>query len=382
MAHRDFPVGCGTHPPVQEKGKGIMVEADEDRCLGDDEDEAEDVNPVPENFEFGSGSGAGGASEPRDFPSQHPQMDTAPQAINVSNPAVAVEVDAIVEEAAVDVNEGDEWVEEDDGLVDWAEDDTGLSDWAEDDTLAKNHEEHLEIQCTQGGDSIPSDWENLADEEAENEKEITDEDLRLMQELEQEMILDGLLDNDDLLGEEMLAGETEGLIDDEDSQERTISECVVPISHPRKEIPATSQSPSSKRVRSPSRERRTTRRSSRIARSGNDGPESALAGPIGGNEATNTSNIEIKKASIPQSPKLFTNASRKLKLFGPKVSPKKKSAPPVVGPLGAGSSRSDNGIPHQEAEPINNNEDKKKEVKAMKPKLGAEESRISPEPPT
>jgi hypothetical protein len=77
-----------------------------------------------------------------------------------------------------------------------------------------------------------------------------------MKELEKEMILDGFLDNDDLLREEMLAGEIEGLIIDDDSQEMTISEQDVPISHRIEEIPATSQSPSNKRNRSPSRERK------------------------------------------------------------------------------------------------------------------------------
>ncbi|KAG7610836.1 hypothetical protein ISN44_As05g029380 [Arabidopsis suecica] len=123
-------------------------------------------------------------------------------------------------------------------------------------TLARGSEQNLEIQCTQGGDSIPSDWENLVDEEVEHEKEITEEDFRLMKELEKEMILDGFLDNDDLLGEEMLAGEIESLIIDDDSQEMTISEQDVPISHRIEEIPATSQSPSNKRNRSPSRERK------------------------------------------------------------------------------------------------------------------------------
>ena len=120
----------------------------------------------------------------------------------------------------------------------------------------RGSEQNLEIQCTQGGDSIPSDWENLVDEEVEHEKEITEEDFRLMKELEKEMILDGFLDNDDLLREEMLAGEIEGLIIDDDSQEMTISEQDVPISHRIEEIPATSQSPSNKRNRSPSRERK------------------------------------------------------------------------------------------------------------------------------
>ncbi|CAE5959974.1 unnamed protein product [Arabidopsis arenosa] len=381
-AHRDFPAGCGSNLAAKEKGKGKMVDVAAHCVLGDDE-AIDAATPVPADFEFGSGSGtAAGANEVLDSSLPHPQEITTGQGKEFPASAGEVGRETMMEDAAEEVNEGEDWVDEDDGLADWAEDDTGLSDWTEDDTLARVPDEQLEIQCTQGGDSIPSDWENLVDEEADTEKEITEEDIRLMQELEKEMILDGLLDNDDLLGEELLAGDNDGMMDEEDSQERTLSEAVVPIVHSRVEVPATSQSPSSKRHRSPSRERSVTRRSSRSDGPAVGGPGSVVTGPVDQNGISEPKNSEPKKTVIPQSPKLFTAASRKLKLFGPKISPKKRSAPPVSGPLGEAPSRSVNNNPQQEAVSTMNNKDKKKEAKAKKPMIGEAESRISPDPPT
>lgn len=83
----------------------------------------------------------------------------------------------------------------------------------------------------------------------EPDRELTEEDFRLMQELENEMILDGLLENDDLLEDEMNEADQEGIVDEDESQERTISEQVIPISHRKEEAPVTSLSPSSKRLR-------------------------------------------------------------------------------------------------------------------------------------
>ncbi|KAG7552634.1 hypothetical protein ISN45_Aa06g032300 [Arabidopsis thaliana x Arabidopsis arenosa] len=99
MAHRDFPSGCGTHLAVKEKGKGKMVEAEEDRCLGDDDEDLEIANPVPVDFEFGSGSGVGDVGEPRAIEPTHPQADTTPQVNAATNPVGKVVVDTLLEEA-------------------------------------------------------------------------------------------------------------------------------------------------------------------------------------------------------------------------------------------------------------------------------------------
>lgn len=48
-----------------------------------------------------------------------------------------------------------------------------------------------------------SDWENLVDYVA-SDKEITEEDLRMMEDLEKEMILDGLWTEGYLLGEDFM----------------------------------------------------------------------------------------------------------------------------------------------------------------------------------
>jgi hypothetical protein len=75
-------------------------------------------------------------------------------------------------------------------------------------------------------------------------------------------------------------------------------------------------------------------------------------------------------------------ASRKLKLFGGKISPKKRSTPTVSRTHGAVPSNTDTNIPQNEVVTTKNNKNNKKDTKTLKLKDGVEESRISPEPPT
>lgn len=175
------------------------------------------------------------------------------------------------------------------------------------------------------------------------------------------MILDGLLENDDLLEDEIQEAEQDGFIDEDDSQERTISEQVIPISHQMDEAPVNSLSPSSKRLR----------RSNRLL-----GPEKFGAGPLAEEEATKPNKNDSKK-SVPRGPLAYTAASRKLKTFHTKSSPKKRSIPSASGL----PSNDDNNIPHYEVATSQNNKSKKSDTKALKPKDGVEESRISPDPP-
>lgn len=194
-----------------------------------------------------------------------------------------------------------------------------------------------------------------------------------MKELENEMILDGLLTSDDLLGEELMAAELEASNGGEVSQERTISEKVIPISHTAVVTPASSQSPTSKRMRSPSAEGK--RRSRRATRN--------LAGP--GGPINKVSMAEPKriegqknepKCSIPKVPKVSTGASKKLKNFHGRSSPMKKAGPSSGVPKEKKPSN-EKSVPQNEEE----NSKKSREVKKLKPKDGEVESRISPDPP-
>lgn len=141
--------------------------------------------------------------------------------------------------------------------ADEAAKDNGLSDWAIDEYPEDSFAEHMDFE-THGYEAVTSDWENLGDDELEIEKEITEEGFRLMKELENEMILDGLLETDDLLGEELMEAKQEDGDGEEASEERTMTEHVVPITHPSAPALASSQSPSSKRLRLPSGEGRSS----------------------------------------------------------------------------------------------------------------------------
>lgn len=242
---------------------------------------------------------------------------------------------------------------------------TQLSDWELEENRSKVSKEINEIQ---GIESIPSDWENLIDEEV-SDKEITEAEVRLMQELEKEMILDGLLENDDLLGYNMLAAGGS-----DDSKEETITEQAIPIVHRHTPIPASSQSPTSKRHRSPDGERRV-RRSRQLDP---NGPK-AGKGPSKKNLPLGPKIAEPKRIP-PKSPKVAAVVSRKMKAFQGKTSPKKKV--PFASSGRTGPSRQ---------ESIRNNIPLKEEVRPSllknsnnrnpKTKEGEEESQISPEPP-
>lgn len=184
------------------------------------------------------------------------------------------------------------------------------------------------------------------------------------------MILDRLLENDDLLGDELQAAEEdeEIYVDAEDSPKRTMSEHLTPISHPVIHLPATSQSPSSKRTRSPSVERR--RRSSRIT-----GPQKLVKSPPRQEGKASKSQAQPKKTDpkrLSQTTQWQRWLSRKLKPFAGKGSPKRRAVPLV----------NNTTIPHaEEATPAFTTIRKKKDTKATKPKKGVAEARISPDPP-
>ncbi|CAE6205144.1 unnamed protein product [Arabidopsis arenosa] len=328
---------------VKDKGKGKVVVAEDDQRDGAEDNENDDLNLIPADFEFGSGSGKDRPDEVNAKLPPLPSLDQNKMATPDTN--TPVEKDPVA-----DAMEGEEYA---------AEEENGLSDWAEEEEGAARESDV--IQCTQVGESIPSDWENLADEDMEPDRELTDEDFRLMQELENEMILDGLLENDDLLGEEMQDAEQEGIVDDD--EERTISEQVIPISHSAEEVPATSQSPTSKRIR----------RSSRLG-----GPKTDGAGPLSqfGQVGEKEPSKHEPKKTIPRSPSKCIAASRKLKPYQAKTSPKKRPTPAANGI----PSKGDN-IPQSEVATYVKNKGKRHEKKALKPNKGVEESRISPEPP-
>ncbi|CAL9230482.1 unnamed protein product, partial [Arabidopsis halleri] len=227
-----------------------MVKTDFEVAEDDEDLVQEKDSAAPKNFEVGSGSGEARVGVVLDLPI-------------TQAPPVGIQQTPATDNLPV-IKQGEQALDgmgEDDGLSDWADEENY---WEE-----ENQEERVadEANDNQAFDSVPSDWENLANEEVEEEvasdKEITEEDMRLMKELENEMILDGLLEGDDLLGEELMDVDQDVLLaNSEASPERTISEQVIPVSHPAVQIPATTQSPTSKRSRSPSKER--ARRSGRI----------------------------------------------------------------------------------------------------------------------
>ena len=204
----------------KDKGKGKLLEEDDDVMEGEHGVNLHDSITDPTKFDLGSGSGAGGEEEIAEPLLQLTQLEGVQQEVAEDEPRKAI----VTMEAEVDLDR-----------------ENGFSDWAEDEYPERDLCDITGIE-SQGLEAVPSDWENLVEEELamDSDKEITEEGLRLMQELENEMILDDLLENDDLLGDELL--------DMEDSSERTVTEQAAPISHPVVHLPATSQSPSSKRT--------------------------------------------------------------------------------------------------------------------------------------
>ncbi|CAE6229516.1 unnamed protein product [Arabidopsis arenosa] len=208
--------------PAKDKGKQKMTEVENDPMNRNEDDDMEITNLILMNSVLDLR-----LSDP--MKSYSTNLFPPPQAEKstpISFEATPHETElpvTMVDVTSQDIDGVPNWMEDDDGLADWVEDDNGLSDWAEEDNLDMIADENQVIQCTQGGDSIPSDWENLAEAYVELEKELTEEDFRLIKELENQMIFDGLLDNDDLLREEMMGGEPEGRIEADDSQESTIS---------------------------------------------------------------------------------------------------------------------------------------------------------------
>lgn len=190
-----------------------------------------------------------------------------------------------------------------------------FSDWAEEEPRPTLPVTLINLR---GTESIPSDWENLADNDMLSEKDITEEDIRLMKELENEMILDGLLTNDDLLGEELMDDDIEMNNGGEESHERTISEQAIPISHLYVVVLTSSQSPTSKRMRSPNGEEK--RRSRRMV-----SDPAGTGSPLSKHNKVEPKKIEgrksVSKRSIPNIPRASTGASKKLKPFQGKSSP-------------------------------------------------------------
>ncbi|CAL9242595.1 unnamed protein product [Arabidopsis halleri] len=204
----------------KDKGKGKMVETDYEVAEDDEDLVQEKDSAAPKNFEVGSSSGETRVGVVLDLPITQAPPVGIQQTLATDNLPVIEQGEQALDGMGVD-----------DGLSDWADEENY---WEE-----ENQEERVadEANDNQAFDSVPSDWENLANEEVEEEvasdKEITEEDMRLMKELENEMILDGLLEGDDLLGEELMdVDQDDFLANSEASPERTISEQVIPVSHP------------------------------------------------------------------------------------------------------------------------------------------------------
>lgn len=140
-----------------------------------------------------------------------------------------------------------------------------------DSTVASASKE-LEGDCPEFNPTSPvSDWEKLADPDKDHE--ITEEDLNFMKDFEREMILYGLLENDDLLGEELEVAGDEQDMAHEESIERTIYDLVSPVAHNSILLPASSQSPSSRRMVSPLKEQhKQHKKSKKISGLVKDGP--------------------------------------------------------------------------------------------------------------
>ncbi|XP_024004141.1 uncharacterized protein LOC112081595 [Eutrema salsugineum] len=160
------------------------------------------------------------------------------------------------------------------------------------DPLQENNTDAEEGKSVFGNESIPTDWEDRVDGQ-EDDTELTAEDLRILEECEKTMILEAMMEEDDLLGEELAEDERRANEAMVESLERTISEDVRPIVHVTSgAVPTSSQSPTSKRERSPPR------------------VQAAKAG---------------SKKKTPKSPKTQAAASKKLKVFQGKSSPKRKA---------------------------------------------------------
>ncbi|XP_024006074.1 uncharacterized protein LOC18011114 [Eutrema salsugineum] len=148
-----------------------------------------------------------------------------------------------------------------------------------------------------GTDSVPTDWEDRADG-MEEDIVLTEEDLRILDECERMMMTEEAMDEDDLLGEDHAAGESAV------SLERTISEVAVPVTHSSVVASVFSQSPTSKRTRSP--DHHHSRKSQKSS------PHIPKEKPS-------------QKKKISKSPKVSAAASKKLKPFQNKSPPKKRS---------------------------------------------------------
>lgn len=333
---------------LKNKGKEKLVDEEDAGQDGEEDDDLTRFNKAPTNFDVGCCSRTYREEEEVEHRLQLSQITKArPEEVAEETPAA--NMTAMVVDEAIE---------------------NGLSDWAEEEYPEKISDELNEHKLL-GLDFVPSNWEKMVDEELamESGKEITEEGLRLMQELENELILDGLLENDDLLGDELQAAEEdeEGYADEEDSPQRTMTEHLTPISHPVIHLPATSQSPSSKRTRSPSVERR--RRSRRII-----GPQKLAKSPPRQEGKASKSQAQPKKTdpkkAVPNNP--MAKVASKLKPFAGKGSPKRRAVPSV----------NNTTIPHaEEATPAFTTTRKKKDTKATKPKEGEAEARISPDPP-
>lgn len=164
-----------------------MVAEEEAQVESEDDEDAVDIVAPPKNFEFGSGYGVGNYQEgvvSTQTPQQPPTLqitDSAP----IREPAPMRESDIEMMGTNLQL-------------------DNGFSDWADEE---HNDRAPITLMNFQGTESIPSDWEKLVDDHSVSDMKITEEDMLLMQELENEMILDGLLTNDDLLGDELMEDE-------------------------------------------------------------------------------------------------------------------------------------------------------------------------------
>ncbi|CAN8244533.1 unnamed protein product [Cochlearia groenlandica] len=168
--------------------------------------------------------------------------------------------------------------------------------------------------------NIPLSWEELAEDVVEENQGLSAEDVRLLAEVEEELLQTDFLDTDDLLTDDLYTDEQmkamEEIAMEKDTQqpsmERTISDIIEPIRHGRDPSEVFSPSPLSKRTRARIvEEEEETIHSEHVT----------LSKKITKKEEEKKKTYLKKK--VPKSPRPIGGASRKLKYFKGNASPKK-----------------------------------------------------------
>lgn len=148
---------------LKNKGKGKLVDEEDAGQDGEEDDDLTRFNKASTSFDVGYCSGTCREEEEVEHRLQLSQITKArPEEVAEETPAA--NMTAMVVDEAIE---------------------NGLSDWTEEEYPEKISNE-LNGHKLLGLDFVPSDWEKMVDEELamESDKEITEEGLRLMQELE------------------------------------------------------------------------------------------------------------------------------------------------------------------------------------------------------